>query len=165
MKKLRFWKETWSLSPTAIFMIAGTWVSVHDFLYLHDEVFQSSALWGVLLIFLGTVLEIAVRLALVNRAGFSTLTETRRLLITDEHELITDGLFKRIRHPLYLGRITLDFGIALLFASFWGGVLMGISAVLFLIRIHVEEEMLIEEFGDAYLEYRRRTKKLVPYVF
>ena len=114
---------------------------------------------------LGLLLELWVRVTLVDRAGFRSLTETRRLLITAEHPLITDGVFGHIRHPLYLGRITLDFGIALLFSSLWGAVLMAISALLFLIRIRVEEEMLIDEFGDAYLEYRKHTKKLIPRIY
>ena len=60
---------------------------------------------------------------------------------------------------------TLDFGIALLFSSLCGAVLMAISAPLFLIRIRVEEEMLINEFGDAYLEYREHTRKIIPYIY
>ena len=141
-----------------VFILAGIAVSVHEFVYLHHKVFQTAALGGALLIFLGLVLELIVRFTLVERAGFDTLTETKRLLITHDHNLLTDGVFGRIRHPLYLGRITLDFGIALLFSSLWGAVFMAMSALLFLIRIRVEEEMLIEEFGDAYLEYRKQLR-------
>ncbi len=166
MKSVGFWKEAWSLAPATIFILAGMAVSVYDFVYVHQKVFHSPAAWGgVLLISSGLFLEVAVRLALVERAGFSSLTETKRLLITPRHNLITDGVFGRIRHPLYLGRITLDFGIALLFSSLWGAVLMAISAPLFLIRIRVEEEMLINEFGDAYLEYRDHTRKIIPYIY
>ena len=86
-------------------------------------------------------------------------------MIVDEHKLITDGIFGHIRHPLYLGKIVAHFGIALFFSSLWGAVLMAISAVCFLIRIRVEEEMLIEEFGDAYHEYRKHTKKIIPYIY
>ncbi len=166
MKNVGFWKEAWSLIPATIFILAGIAVSVHDFVYLHQKVFHSPALrGGMLLIFLGLLLEVAVRLTLVERAGFGSLAETKRLLITDEHNLITDGVFGRIRHPLYLGRITWDFGIALLFSSLWGAVLMAISAPLFLIRIRVEEEMLINEFGDAYHDYRKRTKKFIRFIY
>ena len=166
MQKVGFWKAAGSLIPATIFILAGIAVSVYDFVYLHQKVFHSPARWGgMLLILLGLLLELVVRQKLVERAGFSGLAETKRLLITDEHNLITDGVFGRIRHPLYLGRITWDFGIALLFSSLWGAVLMAISALLFLIRIRVEEEMLIEEFGDAYLEYRKHTKTVIPYIY
>ncbi len=115
MKNVKFWKEAGSLIPASIFILAAMAVSVHDFVYLHQKVFHSPARWGgMLLIFLGLLLELVVRQKLVERAGFSGLAETKRLLITDEHNLITDGVFGRIRHPLYLGRITWDFGIALL---------------------------------------------------
>jgi protein-S-isoprenylcysteine O-methyltransferase Ste14 len=42
---------------------------------------------------------------------------------------------------------------------------MAISAALFVIRIRVEEEMLIDEFGDAYREYQKRTKMLILLVY
>lgn len=165
MTKLGFWKELWSVTPAATFMLAGMVVSVHDFLHLHEKTLQSLAPVGALLFVLGAVLELSVRLQLIQRAGFSGFSQTKRLLITDQHSLITDGVFAHIRHPLYLGRITLDFGFALFFSSFWGAVLMTVSAVLFLVRIQIEEEMLVTEFGDAYHEYRQQTKKLIPFVY
>ena len=165
MQKVGFWKEPGSLIPATIFILAGIAVSVHDFVVLHQKEFQTPALGGALLILLGGVLELWVRSTLVEKAGFRSLTETKRLLITDEHKLLTDGVFGHVRHPLYSGRIMLHFGIALLFSSLWGGVLMAVSALSFLIRIPVEEEMLIEEFGDAYREYRKRTKKVIPYIY
>ena len=39
------------------------------------------------------------------------------------------------------------------------------AAFSFLIRIRIEEEMLIEEFGDAYREYSDRTKMIVPFIY
>ncbi len=42
---------------------------------------------------------------------------------------------------------------------------MAISALFFVIRMQIEEEMLIDEFGDAYLDYKSRTNRLVPYVY
>jgi protein-S-isoprenylcysteine O-methyltransferase Ste14 len=116
--KIGFWKEAGSVAPTAVFMLAGIAVSVHDFIHLHHKVFQTPGVEiGAFLICLGLILEMVVRLILVDRAGFGSLAETKRLLITHEHHLITNGVFRWIRHPLYLGRITLDFGIALLFSS------------------------------------------------
>lgn len=161
MKKLNFWKEFWSLIPAGIFIVAGAVVSL-----LHHKDSQPPALiGGVLLMTLGACLELRVRSTLIEKAGFGSLLQTKRLLITDEHKLITDGIFGHIRHPLYLGRIVADFGFALFFSSLWGAVLMAISALFFLLRIRIEEEMLIKEFGDAYHEYREHTKRLIPYVY
>ncbi len=110
------------------------------------------------------ILVFSVRITLTERAGFSFL-QTKRLLITDGHRLITDGVFRYLRHPLYLGQILwFHIGIVLLRPSLWGAVLMALGAVSYCIRIRIEEEMLIEEFGDAYHEYRKHTKKIVPYI-
>ena len=118
MKKIELRKEIWSVLPLMIFMMAGTWVSVHDFVVLHQKVFQTPAReGGALLMLFGMGLGLAVRFTLIERAGFSSLAQTKRLLITDEHILITDGVFRHIRHPLYLGIILLNFGIALFFSS------------------------------------------------
>ena len=161
MKKLNFWKEFWSSIPVVIFVLAGAAVS----LLQHNNSHPLAVIGGVLLMTLGAGLELSVRGTLIEKAGFGSLSQTKRLLITDEHKLITDGIFGHIRHPLYLGRIVADFGFALFFSSLWGGVLMAISAPCFLLRIRIEEEMLIKEFGDADREYRKHTKRIIPYVY
>ncbi len=56
-------------------------------------------------------------------------------------------------------------GIPLLFSSRWGGVLMAMFALSLLLRIRIEEEMMLEAFGDTYREYRERTKMIIPYIF
>lgn len=140
------------------------WVSVQDALR-HGELQTPDRGIGALLILAGAALELGVRFVLIERAGFEGLSQTKRLLITDDHPLITDGLLRIIRHPLYLGRITMQFGIALLCSSLWGAVLMAISALFFVIRMQIEEEMLIDEFGDAYLDYKSHTNRLVPSVY
>ncbi len=149
--------------PLVIFTLAGIAVSVLH----HTQESQTPAteIGGVLLMLLGATLELCVRITLIEKAKFPGLLSTKRLMIVDQHKLITDGIFGHIRHPLYLGRNVANFGIAVFFSSLWGAVLMSISAVCFLIRIRVEEEMLIEEFGDAYHEYRKHTKKIIPFIY
>jgi protein-S-isoprenylcysteine O-methyltransferase Ste14 len=161
MKKLDFQKELRVSLPVAIFMLAGIVVSVLDRTESHPLALPA----GLLLILAGTCLDLSVRKTLIDKANFPKFLATKRLMIVDGHKLITDGIFGVVRHPLYLGRILAHFGIALLFSSAWGAVLMAISAMCFLFRIRAEEEMLIEEFGEAYLEYRQETKKLIPWLY
>jgi protein-S-isoprenylcysteine O-methyltransferase Ste14 len=42
---------------------------------------------------------------------------------------------------------------------------MTIGLVFLLIRIEIEEKMLIETFGEEYIEYQRNTKKIIPYIY
>ena len=78
--------------------------------------------------------------------------------------LQTDGPFRVVRHPLYLGWILIVFGAAhmtgdrLAFA--------GISTFYLLIAMPFEERSLRMSFGDAYDDYKRRVRyRLVPYVY
>jgi len=79
------------------------------------------------------------------------------------HRLVTDGPYRRIRHPAYTGMILVDFGIALAIGS-WIGALLALVIVLsaVLYRINVEEALLIRAFGDEYRRYMAHTWQLFP---
>ena len=131
-----------------------------------DSKFQPlNLLVGSVLVIVGVVIMTKVRLDLKRKAGFSNLTSTKIVQVVDGHQLITDGLFSQIRHPLYLGFLLMLFGITIIFASLLGAVLIAISVVFILIRIRIEEEMLTQTFGEAYREYQGNTKKLIPYIY
>ena len=86
--------------------------------------------------------------------------------VQEEHELITDGPFRYMRHPRYSGIILWIFGVALIFLSIAGLVLAVLMSALMLLRIPKEEKMLHEEFGEKWEEYCKRTaKKLIPCVY
>jgi protein-S-isoprenylcysteine O-methyltransferase Ste14 len=81
------------------------------------------------------------------------------------HELVTDGPYRFIRHPSYLGAIILMVGWALAFRSGAGVILaMGIIPPL-LARIRSEEALLRTQFGDQYDAYCRRTSRLIPGIY
>ena len=105
------------------------------------------------------------RLQLRKKAGFDNLVSTSRLQIVEGQQLVKDGLYKHIRHPLYLGEILRNFGIVSIFSSGYGVLLVIVGTVFLLLRIKLEEEMLIEAFGPDYEDYKRKTKRLVPYIY
>jgi len=87
------------------------------------------------------------------------------LKATQKKVLVKHGVYKFIRHPIYLAAILYTTGTPLIFSSVCGFlVILGfIPCILY--RIEVEENMLIREFGNEYLEYKEYTKKLIPYVY
>ncbi len=87
------------------------------------------------------------------------------LRILNNHQLVTYGIYKRVRHPAYLGNFLFWFGVPLLFSSLYGFLVMFLLVPCFLYRIKVEEKMLIERFGSEYLEYMKRSRRLIPYVY
>jgi protein-S-isoprenylcysteine O-methyltransferase len=83
--------------------------------------------------------------------------------LKEKHELVTSGPYKRIRHPIYTGIIMAMLGSALASPA-WLVVLIVFTAV-FVWRVHVEEGLMMKEFPNHYLEYKKHTWALVPWVW
>lgn len=84
----------------------------------------------------------------------------------DDHRLITDGPYARLRHPSYTGGLISCAGVGLALGS--GTSLLAmllIPLVAFAYRIRIEERALGSHFGEAWIDYRRRTKALIPFVW
>ncbi len=85
--------------------------------------------------------------------------------IQDGHRLVTDGPYRLVRHPRYLGIIAFAAGIALVFRS-WPGLVLAAAIKLVLSgRIRDEEALMADEFGDEWAAYARRSWRLVPHVY
>ena len=109
------------------------------------------------------VMGLSVRLWAIQVLGrFFTAT----VQVQPDQVLIQEGPYKRVRHPSYLGAYLVALGNAIFLQS-WIGLL--IAAVLMVVayvwRIRVEEEALIDHFGDEYKEYRKSTRGLIPFVW
>lgn len=79
-----------------------------------------------------------------------------------QHLLITTGPYARIRHPMYLALIGYMTGIALVTANWFFLALLVVSIVVLALRIPKEEQMMVEQFGEAYEIYMQRTGSLFP---
>lgn len=86
-------------------------------------------------------------------------------MIWEDHQLIRHGIYRLVRHPLYLGVIIVCIGLAVFGPSLPGLLIMSLLIPIFLIRIRIEERLLVETFGDAYREYQRNTRKLIPFLY
>ncbi|MCW3976645.1 MAG: isoprenylcysteine carboxylmethyltransferase family protein [Candidatus Bathyarchaeota archaeon] len=164
-KVKKSFREDWTSLPFILITGMGFVAAVLDFVFLQNLQFQVFGLVGLALVVVGGYLRMKARVQLRKKAGFDNLVSTSRLQIVEGHTLVKDGLYQRIRHPLYLGEILRNFGIVLIFSSGYGMLFIVIGAILLLFRIHAEEEMLIEAFGSEYEDYKRKTKRLIPYVY
>lgn len=76
--------------------------------------------------------------------------------------LVTTGVFRLSRNPMYLGFVLGLIGIALLLGSLTPWIVIPVFAVVVdIVFIRVEEEMLRARFGQAFLEYKRATRRWV----
>lgn len=72
--------------------------------------------------------------------------------------LVTRGVYKYLRHPIYVGVTLTLFGLLLACGSVFGMVYLAVIVVpLNLFRARLEEKALLEEFGERYRAYREKT--------
>ncbi len=88
------------------------------------------------------------------------------LEIREEHSLVTNGIYKYIRHPMYSAIWLWVICQALLLQNYIAGFsgILGFG-LLYFFRIHREEKMMEQQFGEQYVAYRKKTKRLIPNVF
>jgi len=85
------------------------------------------------------------------------------LEVREQHQLITGGIYRRIRHPMYASLFLFSLGMALVLPNWVAGPAYLVTLLLlFALRVGPEERMMLEEFGPAYEAYRARTQRLVP---
>lgn len=113
---------------------------------------------GVILFIVGGILRLWPVFVLGRR--FSGL-----VAIQHDHALVTNGAYRIIRHPSYLGLIVGSLGWVLGFRSVIGVLLVALMLVPLVARMNSEERLLREQFGDEYDAYRARTARLVPGVY
>jgi protein-S-isoprenylcysteine O-methyltransferase Ste14 len=86
--------------------------------------------------------------------------------ITSGHKLKTDGLYKIVRHPSYLGLMLIICSIAVCESDLASYLIIIIPTFLALnYRINVEEKALITEFGAEYEQYIKTTARLIPGIY
>ena len=106
-----------------------------DFVYRQNFNFQVFALAGLLLQLTGWFIRMKARLELKKKAGFGSLTGTAQLKIVKKHQLVKDGLYKHVRHPLYSGEILRNLGFVVMFSSVYGTLIVLLASIFLLFRI------------------------------
>ena len=85
-------------------------------------------------------------------------------VIRVDHQIVRTGPYRYVRHPIYTGMLLMITGTAIGIGFVWVICLIPLFLAVFAIKIRMEETFLTEEFGEAYLQYRREVKALIPYV-
>ena len=85
------------------------------------------------------------------------------LEIDAKHALVTRGVYRFVRHPMYTSFLVSGLGQALLLANWVAGPAALVAvAVMVIVRVPNEEAMMVGQFGDEYRDYMRRTGGIVP---
>ncbi|MEM4992026.1 isoprenylcysteine carboxylmethyltransferase family protein [Priestia sp. SB1] len=112
---------------------------------------------GILIIAIG----VAIRQHSIHIMGGSYVAT---LQVQEKPQLIQTGPFKLVRHPCYTGFMISLWGLGIALLN-WLFLLLIIffSIIVFLIQIKIEERELEAFFGEEYKEYKKTTKKILPY--
>jgi len=114
---------------------------------------------GVVLTVMGLIIRILSMLTLKQYFTYSVSQ-------VENHELIETGLYKTIRHPGYLGQLMIFAGLSTSLSNWLSVPLMMIPiSIGYIHRIKVEERFMIEQMGENYLNYQKRTKRLFPMIY
>jgi len=129
--------------------------------FLSNKIFPPSEelyLAGVCLVALGLAFTVWARIHL-GRNWSGTVT------VKQDHELVRDGPYRHVRHPIYTGLLLAFIGCALA-RDEWRGVL-GIAIIYagFWRKLKLEERWMTEQFGEAYRRYITEVPALIPNPF
>jgi protein-S-isoprenylcysteine O-methyltransferase Ste14 len=117
---------------------------------------------GLLIYLLGLAFVLWARSTLGRNWGLST---SMQVSLLKDHNLIQSGPYRLVRHPMYLGWWVCMLGLTVLYPV-WAVLLLFIfSVVSFSNRAHREESALSMRFGQAWADYRRRTRFLIPFIY
>lgn len=140
--------------------LSGIWGIIWDIILHPQNLLQLGAISaiGLLLFILGLTIMCIGQITLWrNYSG--------TVLIRENHELVTHGIYRFSRNPMYLGLLMVTTGLPLYASSLYGFLVSFLLIPLVLNRIRMEEKLLAETFQDAYQHYKKTTKKLIPFIF
>ena len=120
--------------------------------------FQVESIIGLALSIIGFALLVVSQLTLFrNYSSF--------LVIHKDHQLITHGIYRFTRNPMYLGVLMFLIGWPVYAASLYGFLTSLVLIPVFLNRVRMEEKMLADYFQDSFRNYKKTTKRLIPFIY
>ena len=124
-------------------------------IYYWDTMF----LIGIIMIIIGLTLRILAIHTLQKQFTFTVAK-------IENHELIQSGLYKKIRHPGYLGQLIIFLGISTSLSNVLSIVCMMIPVLVgYSYRIRIEETFMEKQLGQNYIDYQKTTTRLIPKIY
>jgi len=145
----------------ALLVLFGVFALWQNFPAFFDQRFLprtfAGALTGTILCALGIAFSIWAR-AILGRNWSSNPS------IKEGHELVQSGPYRFARHPIYTGLLLAILGTGIASGKYGDIMLFLTIAVMFTIKLRIEESLMQRQFAEQYTEYRKHTKALIPFV-
>ncbi len=118
---------------------------------------NTTAWIGLGLVMAGMLFSFWAR-AVIGRNWSGTVT------LKEDHELVRRGPYRLVRHPIYTGLIVAGIGTAVIYLRPLGFVGVLVVAAGLWNKLQMEEQFMVQQFGEEYRQYRRRVRALIPFV-
>jgi protein-S-isoprenylcysteine O-methyltransferase Ste14 len=142
------------------------WLFVKNRAYWFEQSFSLPQIISWILLFVSIYLVVAGGLILLRKGKPSHKREDKHLLGFEKTtELVTTGVYRFVRHPLYASLIYLSWGIFLKHITLDLFILTLICSGLFYLTARHDEKECIAYFGDSYLNYMKNSKMFIPHIF
>ena len=79
--------------------------------------------------------------------------------------LMTEGPYRLCRNPMLLGVFVYYLGLLILLGSLKAAIIFIVFIGIMMIQVNCEEKRLEQDFGEAYRAYKKKTKKVIPYIW
>ncbi len=136
-----------------------------DYWFAHPFAWYQIIAWILLF---GSIVPVVWGTVLLNKRGKPVerrANDPSLLAFEKTTALVTTGIYRYIRHPLYSSLLLLAWGIFFKSPSLPGGGLAAAATALLYATARADEAECIHFFGEQYREYMRETKRFVPFVF
>jgi len=112
----------------------------------------------------GAIITIAGMLFCVWARAILGTNWSARVTIKANHELVRQGPYQIVRHPIYTGLLIGLLGTAFVYG--FAGCFVGVLVIgfAFWLKSQTEEQFMVQQFGDQYLQYRQQVRALIPYI-
>jgi protein-S-isoprenylcysteine O-methyltransferase Ste14 len=84
--------------------------------------------------------------------------------IKEGHELIQTGPYRLVRHPIYTGLLLASFATCLYSHRVMDAIIFAAVLLALIPKMRTEESLMLEQFPEAYAEYKEHTKALIPFI-
>jgi len=131
--------------------------------FVHPFVPRQLVSWVLLL---ASVVVVLWAVVLLHRRGKSRPAAEGSPVFAWENtqSLVTTGIYRYIRHPMYLSLLLLTWGVLLKSVSAGTLVLAGVATLALAAAARAEEAENVARFGQDYRDYMKRTRRFVPFV-
>lgn len=151
-----------SLIIFRIFIPLSLFISLFVFLMKWD-IFQFNSLIIVVIGFVLFLIGLIIRWIAIISLGYAF---TVKVIILKDQNLNTNGIYKYIRHPSYTGLLLYYLGLGLLMSNYLSIFILVFSSIIIVMnRIKTEEKVLVDHFKSDYINYQKKTYKIIPFVY